>query len=360
MLFNSDKLSTELEIIKKDYYELLFNYSTVKSENEELKKQLGNRDNAITGDNNGNTNKIKDDNLFVYENTNTYNKNRIENSTTNTNTTNTNTLNFTNSNNYENNINSNNYKYIRPQTAKTREVDNIFKKSIDNINLFKQNPFFDEEDLMEKYKMDLEESFEKYNIKIDKNCSKNEYIKTGNNNIVESSNKDVLAEDDEDDELNDLINKSISDFKLIKEIKNDIAKEIAKPNSITNIDSNFVDSNNNSISNNEFSGLFSNKNNNKKKNSSNLNSFNTSALNNNSINKNKSNATNIINLNVPKKINFPHKNISNENINNICLEKEDSFNKSGFSNSSNNKEGKPKLPPLKNIDKINSLKNNIK
>ena len=77
----------------------------------------------------------------------------------------------------------------RPQTAKVKDVDTLFNKSISNLKMFKQNPLFDDEDLMQ-----LE------------------------NNKNDIQNEETFS----DDELNVLINQSITDINNLKDIRQSI------------------------------------------------------------------------------------------------------------------------------------------
>jgi hypothetical protein len=133
----NEKLVKELEICKKDYYDLLFNYSTLKEDFEQLKI----------------------------------------NQRSNFNNTTVNTSHFKNSDNN------------RPQTAKIKDYDSIYNKSITNINLFQENPLFDNEDLYDKFRFNKKQNNE---IKKDEQFS--------------------------DEEINDLINKSITGINSIKDL----------------------------------------------------------------------------------------------------------------------------------------------
>lgn len=126
-----------MTLLRNDYYELLFNFSNLKEENSQLKKQSD-----------------------------------ISNTTNNT----------------------SNFKSLhRPQTSRIKEVDSIFRKSLYDLKSFRENPLFDEEDLINKYETGLD----------------NDINNKKSNEETEFS----------DDELNDLINKSISDINFVKEIK---------------------------------------------------------------------------------------------------------------------------------------------
>ncbi len=45
-----------------------------------------------------------------------------------------------------------NYDNNRPQTAKIKDFDSIYNKSISKINLFQENLLFDNEDLYDKFR----------------------------------------------------------------------------------------------------------------------------------------------------------------------------------------------------------------
>lgn len=149
--------------MKKDYYDLLFNFSLLKEENEALKKNTQN--NSSTNDT---------------------------------------------------------YKPQRPQTAKIKETDSIFKSTIDSIKLFKENPLFDQEDIIDKYQFNLRQNEKKNDINSEININKvNDFQKKLSlddyNEIIADAQLDL--DDEEDEEMKDIINKSISDFKMIQEFK---------------------------------------------------------------------------------------------------------------------------------------------
>ena len=151
---DNEKLSKELEICKKDYYDLLFNFSTLKEENEQLKANQN------------------------------FNLNNISINTSNFNTK----------------------QSQRPQTAKIKDFDSVYNKSISNINLFQENPLFDNEDLYDKFKFNKKQ------------------------NVAERKEEEFS-----DEEINDLINKSISGINSIKDLI-DSSNNESKVTAISNKD----------------------------------------------------------------------------------------------------------------------------
>lgn len=169
-----------MEITKKDYYELLFNYSNLKSENELLKKANAGVNCSSHGESTAN-------------------------------------------------VTSDQYKSKRPQTALTRDIDKCFRKSVNDINLFKMNPLFDEEDLLEKYNFNLKAENKENtsfvlpsqdDLKSLLNYNKDNHLKFIEQPHTEKiDNFDDLQDDESDEELKDILNKSIQNLKMIKEIK---------------------------------------------------------------------------------------------------------------------------------------------
>lgn len=184
--------------MRKDYYELLFNFSNLQKENEELKEQIN----------------------YRYADTNTI-KEKIRNDVKND-----------YSNNKSDNTTITENKFTRPHTAHTsilKTADDIFKSSIDGIKLFKlsHNPFLEDDDILD---VDIS-NFKEYE---NSNLSKN-FIK-----------KDITNENyEEGDDLDELINQSMSDFNELKELNNEIKSESIKKEVI--VSSNKVNVNVNTV-----------------------------------------------------------------------------------------------------------------
>lgn len=123
------------------------------------------------------------------------------------------------------NITSDQFKSKRPQTAKIKEADKMFRKSVNDLNLFKMNPLFDEEDLLEKFNFNLKppsnNNFSSFATPMQEDI--NSLLNFDDEKNVENQKhyEDYadLQEDESDEELKDILNKSIQNLKLINDIK---------------------------------------------------------------------------------------------------------------------------------------------
>lgn len=111
-------------------------------------------------------------------------------------------------------------KYTRPHTAHTsilKTADDIFKSSIDGIKLFKlsHNPFLEDDDILD---VDIS-NFKEFN---------------SSSSLIRKEN----VNDNYDDDLDDLINQSMSDFNELKELNNEIKNDFHSNENKQNINQN--------------------------------------------------------------------------------------------------------------------------